>query len=613
MEFRNHRLPREHLDRLADGEGSPETIRILLAGERSRRLLLLRALLDDVSRRPGVLEPLPPLEDAWNALVAAHEADPAALAEVVLSPQLGTWVSRMMRLLHGGAAIQAPPWVELGYLHAAAFVAAFRAGIPLATRLPASHGRVFLPALGMARLPAVPAWNMAEAETADGHAWLWCEGQKVTIPENPQADGPDWWALRRVSVSAGGRVLDVSIDDLDPYRDLADPVPPARLDAADWERWRAILADAWRLIDGVWPAGADAMSVGLVSIVPLPGDNRETRSASSGDAFGAALISRPADPVTLAVSMVHEFEHIKLGGLLHLAPLLAEHANSVVVYAPWRDDPRPLAGLLQGIHAFCGIAGFWARYRLVAPAEERAVADFEFAYARRQTRMGLATLLGSPLLTDVGRRFALGVAARVRAQSAQRIPREPARAAWAAAIDHRAGWRIRHLRPDPDRVHRLADAFLAGRPARAVDAVRCAMAPDTGGRWHQSRLALHRIRLHAPERFRRLATRDDPIPAAAYGAVWADIALVGGSSTAAEAAYRAMIATDPGDITAWTGLAVATAANHSTSAWRLLIRRPELIRVVYLAVREHRTAISPTAVAEWLDADSPHPGRSRLS
>src|SRR5690348_10892108 len=120
MEFRNHLLPIEHLARLADGEGNRETVDLLLAGERSRRLVLLRALLDEVSRRPDVLDPLASMDEAWFVLAAVEQRDPAAVTSVILSPQFGIWISRVMRLLRGTSASAAPLWVELGYIHAAA-------------------------------------------------------------------------------------------------------------------------------------------------------------------------------------------------------------------------------------------------------------------------------------------------------------------------------------------------------------------------------------------------------------------------------------------------------------------------------------------------------------
>jgi hypothetical protein len=62
-----------------------------------------------------------------------------------------------------------------------------------------------------------------------------------------------------------------------------------------------------------------------------------------------------------------------------------------------------------------------------------------------------------------------------------------------------------------------------------------------------------------------------------------------------------MITSDPANIHAWSGLVVAAAANRSTPAWRTLVRRPELVRAVYLHARQHRrSAATPIEVAEWL-------------
>lgn len=55
-------------------------------------------------------------------------------------------------------------------------------------------------------------------------------------------------------------------------------------------------------------------------------------------------------PLNSWSTLVHEFQHIMLGGVLHVAPVhcAVQRQRS---YAPWRDDPRPLGGLLQGVYA----------------------------------------------------------------------------------------------------------------------------------------------------------------------------------------------------------------------------------------------------------------------
>ena len=50
----------------------------------------------------------------------------------------------------------------------------------------------------------------------------------------------------------------------------------------------------------------------------------------------------PADGETLALLLIHEFQHVKLGAVLDLLDL-CDPADRRLFYAPWRDDPRPLA------------------------------------------------------------------------------------------------------------------------------------------------------------------------------------------------------------------------------------------------------------------------------
>src|SRR5581483_603165 len=59
-----------------------------------------------------------------------------------------------------------------------------------------------------------------------------------------------------------------------------------------------------------------------------------------------------------AVTLAHELQHLKLGALLDIVTL-ALPDDGRRYYAPWRDDPRPLGGLLQGAYAYFGVSGFW--------------------------------------------------------------------------------------------------------------------------------------------------------------------------------------------------------------------------------------------------------------
>ena len=101
-------------------------------------------------------------------------------------------------------------------------------------------------------------------------------------------------------------------------------------------------------------------------------------SSSSPETFGAIAMSPPPDPLTCAVTLAHETQHLKLFALLDIVALTLPD-DGRRYYAPWREDPRPVSGLLQGAYAFLGVSGFWRTQREIADGAARLEADTEFA------------------------------------------------------------------------------------------------------------------------------------------------------------------------------------------------------------------------------------------
>jgi HEXXH motif-containing protein len=584
---RNHRLAQSDFEALCAGRGDRAVVRQLWQTQRSRRLLLINAVVEAADAQPRLLGPLPPATAAWQILAAAEMAAPHRFADVLLHPQVGSWAAYTLRRHRGGAHSDAPLWTDFGGLHAVALVAAAGAGLTWQTRVPARAGRVMLPGLGMAVFMDTAGWTHVEARTDGTGIVLRHDGREVAVPIGSAGDVPGWWSLRRLRMGDEPE-LAVSLDDLDPFRDLADPVPPHRLDGAALAGWRDLLADAWTLLCRHHPEAAGPLAEGVVSLVPLPaGQGRETRSASTGEAFGSVLISPPSDPVTLAVSLVHEFQHIKLGGLMHLGPLTVE-PDGQWHYAPWRDDPRPLTGLVQGVYAFVGIAAFWRAYRRAVTGVDARLADFEYAYARGQADEALRTLSASGGLTRWGGRLVEGLAGRVRPWLAEPLPPEATRAARLVADCHRAGWRIRHAQPPPSAVDALAGAWCDGRTV-VLPGGASAIVPHPQLRWSQGILGLVRRRILAPGAGRA----DGPRPRNPDGA---DLALVRGDIDGARDGYLARVAVDPDDLDGWAGLAVAAGG----AARDCLPDRPELVRAVYLAVAARGAAPDPVGLAAWI-------------
>jgi hypothetical protein len=213
------------------------------------------------------------------------------------------------------------------------------------------------------------------------------------------------------------------------------------------------------------------IATGLTALVPLRGDqiNRGVM-ATSMDACGALSSSLPADAMALAVGLVHEFQHGKLGALMDLVPLFTGRDDELF-YAPWRDDPRPLGGLLHGAYAFLGVTDFWI-VRRHYDESLTGYAQFEFARWRERVSRVIDVLAGSGRLTEAGGALARGMRGTVRLWWTETVPAEIAEMARLAAEDHRIGWRIRNLLCDPEAVARLVDAWSAGEPAPPLTTAR---------------------------------------------------------------------------------------------------------------------------------------------
>jgi HEXXH motif-containing protein len=420
MSTRFHQLSREMFASLAAGGGDPAAIQELIAAEHSANMILLATVVTEA--RDSEQSRL--ARKGFDVLIAARQANPAAVDKVVRHPSVSVWARRVIQ---GGRAGHAASGATPSGLGAVAAVAAIRAGLAAQIELPVLDGRVMLPALGAAEATGD---TCRIRTTGTGRA----EIGAVEVPDDPSLDAPGWRGLRRIHA---GR-LDVLVDDLNPFRmpdlpDLASGVDPGL--------WGRALQDAWEVLESHHPALAAEVAALISVIVPRSSPPSGAVSTSSPQAFGAVGMSLPPDAVTGAETFAHEIQHLKLGALQKIVTLTMPD-DGTRYYAPWRDDPRPLNGLFQGTYSYLGVAGFWRRQRQFPSGHRQG--DAEYARWRTATARSTETLRSSGRLTSAGEDFVHGMASTLAAWEDDPVPASAQAHARRASDEHLARWQSAH-------------------------------------------------------------------------------------------------------------------------------------------------------------------------
>ncbi|MGW9024458.1 aKG-HExxH-type peptide beta-hydroxylase [Streptomyces sp. NPDC055722] len=507
-------VPDRALTELGRTEGGPDTLALLVRDQETRRLLMVRAVLDAVEGADDTV--CPPrararMRDDWALMVEADRAGPpedygpeqegagpvpapggvapeetgsvpgpvsfpqgvsvsrrSPARDRLLHPLIGPWARRCLR---GLDTEPGPPTEErarelardLAHFSAVTAVAAARAGISFSVRLRGRDGVLALPSLGA----------LYTVQSGDAVVDVLCREGRLIMCQSGAADivvhledgvgawsgSPAWTPAYALPGLVPGAVP-MPLDDLDPYRAVRggprrqELSGPATLDDPERKRWVqawAGTADALRL------GGEQRVSetVGLLCcLVPLTepptspagGHSAGSCSATRCEAFGAVLSSLPPTPSTFAATLVHELQHAKLAAVSTMLTL--HHAGPHERYfAPWRPDPRPYDGLLQGSYSHLALADYFQRCAHAAP--ERADRETAWGlYARYREQVGavLPTLVASPDLTPRGRQFVDEMVAAYERMADCPAPRGHTARAAAYVSAARTLWLQRHGR-----------------------------------------------------------------------------------------------------------------------------------------------------------------------
>lgn len=567
------------------GAGDRPEIELFQAGQVSRRLVQLRAILDLVRRDAPEAGTVAGLWDSFAALAEVQRHNPLAVTDLLSGPQVGAWAARCLRRLTGRSSAT-PLWVHLAHLGAVAAAAAIRSGVRVEVRVPVRSGTVSLPTIGRAAVDRPERWALAMCTSGDP---LLLDGSAPL----------DWQPVRLLRTGQ----LVIPFDYTDPYWSCFGLPVTSNLDDRQVERWRGQFENAWAILTKRHQHRLAAITAAIRCLVPVDrGGLNGGVSASSGDAPGAVALTEPTSPERLAATLVHEVQHFRLYALHDLVPLYRTAGQ--LLLSPWRNDPRRLPGLLHGTVAFLGVAEFWSGEW---PVSGRG-AELTYARTVRQLRVGCRILNDSPDLTPTGRALVAELTAAIGRLPESGIAGDVHRLAADLVAHHRAAWRLRNIMPDPAEVTALTDASLRGKrfTASAAPADRTTTTATPGGDSPLFRLAVAWV--EDPDRVRAAAPDPAEFELRYPGANVADLPLIVGDHAQAQAVRLAQIAGGATDADTWASLSVAHGRLCVEPTLSPLAVRPELVRAAWpriaAAGRDPLTELVTRYVAGTSTSDS---------
>jgi len=370
----SHELPERAFDALAAGPGTVDAIATMAQARQSLTRALVAAVAAEGEWRDQDLRQA--AADGWAVLCALDGRRPEVVADLFAHPYTATWAIRCLRPSAG-----ADPDLDRAHLACLAAAAAIRAAEPAELVVPVRAGYVFLPTVGAI---SVSAGRSAQLIVTDGRA-------RLSAP-----DGGGWLPVRRIS----GPVLHTIVEDLDPFRDCHDWAPAGRLSEPEWRTWRAALDGSGRRLHRELPAYGTVLAAGLRAVVPLQPSADRMRSSTARQAHGAVALALPAEAHAVDELLIHEFQHVKLNGLLDLYELF-DATSTERLKVPWRDDPRPVEGVLHGIYAHLAVSHYW-RARGAAHRQK-------YLRYRSWVRAAADSLAATGALSKQGERFVTGI------------------------------------------------------------------------------------------------------------------------------------------------------------------------------------------------------------
>ena len=241
------------------------------------------------------------------------------------------------------------------------------------------------------------AWQRAARATLDGRSIHDVEGRPL------ESDDSYMLELLRSPRREG---LEIALDDDWLRRPFGEAITFETGETV--VKGRVLVERALRIIEEWRPAVAAELRTicSAVQFVRDPSADPEKIVSFSDDSVPGALFVSVSlggdtmiDAYDLADSLVHEYRHQKLYLFERRHPTTRPGA---LVTSPWRDDPRPVAGLLHAVFVFVELRRFWEHVRERGPARLGNRAGAQLEETERNLAAAYETLRGCEL-TKAGR------------------------------------------------------------------------------------------------------------------------------------------------------------------------------------------------------------------
>lgn len=343
--------------------------------------------------------------DAWNLMCALDRSAPDAVREVLEHPFARTWAVSCRSVSSERGTECVPATLHLAAL---ALAAAARAGASAELRVPLRAGVLYLPTLGAYEVGS-SADETALVSTCSEGFDVAVGSEKRTVAYRQQAESGDPWKPVR---SIGEERHPVRLDDLDPYRGCFGFPPAGRQPEQSVGEWHRLLVEAHGRLNAWMPEYAAQSRSSVRVIVPLARDDSgHGLSGVSRHAFGAVGATLPGSAESLALTLVHESQHMLLDTIMDTHDL-CDSGDERRFRVGWRPDPRPIPGVVQGLFAHVGMSEVLSA-RAGGEGVDESVREKAVRYSG-WCRDAAEILLQEKALTALGERFVGALDARLR-------------------------------------------------------------------------------------------------------------------------------------------------------------------------------------------------------